>query len=209
MIQNNRRAHMLNGNGDWEIQLKVSCIKANILLTCLVSAIPSWLYLSTTSNPIWRNYYWHWVWLIFIIFAIQYTWGLVYIYIYDLLLSWIEQCLSVCSGGWRISGMDLHDPRLLAIAEAEREIFESEYDDYTARDASLAAFFRASALIVSLKLVDKFQPLSICLYWVVTSFSFFCFLVLQLMTLLLRYALTIPDYADDDEDDPSAMLSVS
>lgn len=60
--------------------------------------------------------------------------------------------------------MDLHDPRLLAIAEAEREIFESEYDDYTARDASLAAFFRASALIVSLKLVDKFQPLSICLY---------------------------------------------
>jgi len=78
--------------------------------------------------------------------------------------------------GWRISGMDLHDPRLLAIAEAEREILESEYDDYTARDSSLAAFFRASALI--------------------------------LMTLLLRYALTIPDYADDDEDDPSAMLSL-
>lgn len=58
------------------------------------------------------------------------------------------KCL-VCSGGWTISGLDLHDPRLLAIAEAERQILESEYDDYTAPDTSLAAFFRISALIVS------------------------------------------------------------
>lgn len=77
--------------------------------------------------------------------------------------------------------MDLHDPRLLAMAEAEREILESEYDDYTARDTSLAAFFRASALIVSLKLLDLFQPLPIFFTDLcnITSFSnlFFCFTV--------------------------------
>ncbi|KAL1202591.1 putative E3 ubiquitin ligase SUD1 [Cardamine amara subsp. amara] len=79
-------------------------------------------------------------------------------------------------GGWTISGLDLHDPRLLAIAEAERQILESEYDDYTASDTSGAAFFRSAALI--------------------------------LMTLLLlRHALTIPDYIDG-EDDPSSILSL-
>lgn len=30
-----------------------------------------------------------------------------------------------------------------------------------------------------------------------------------MMTLLLRYALTIPDYADGEEEDPSSILSVS
>lgn len=67
--------------------------------------------------------------------------------------------LSVFSGGWTISGLDLHDPRLRAIAEAERQILESEYDDFTASDSSGAAFFRSAALIVSLKLLNKFQPL--------------------------------------------------
>ena len=61
----------------------------------------------------------------------------------------------VCSGGWTISGLDLDDPHLMAIAEAERQILESEYDDHTAPDTSLAAFFRISALIVSL--LHKFQ----------------------------------------------------
>ncbi|WZZ83415.1 hypothetical protein YC2023_103987 [Brassica napus] len=78
-------------------------------------------------------------------------------------------------GGWTISGLDLDDPNLLAIAEAERQILELEYDDYTEPDTTLAAFFRISALI--------------------------------LMTLLLRYALTIPDYADGEEEDPSSILS--
>ncbi|VVA91286.1 unnamed protein product [Arabis nemorensis] len=79
-------------------------------------------------------------------------------------------------GGWTISGLDLHDPRLLAIAEAERQILESEYEDYTAPDTSLAAFFRISALIM--------------------------------MTLLLRCALTIPDYADGEDEDTSSILSL-
>ncbi|XP_021746714.1 uncharacterized protein LOC110712552 [Chenopodium quinoa] len=53
-------------------------------------------------------------------------------------------------GGWTISGtpLDLHDPRLLAIAEAERQFLEAEYDDYAATSASGAAFCRSAALIL-------------------------------------------------------------
>ncbi|KAJ0256965.1 hypothetical protein HA466_0079160 [Hirschfeldia incana] len=79
-------------------------------------------------------------------------------------------------GGWTISGLDLDDPHILAIAEAELQILESEYDDYTSPDTSLAAFFRISALI--------------------------------LMTLLLRCALTLPDYADVEDEDTSSILSL-
>ncbi|XP_057495102.1 uncharacterized protein LOC130780147 [Actinidia eriantha] len=53
-------------------------------------------------------------------------------------------------GGWMISGtpLDLNDPRLLAIAEAERHFLESEYDDYAATNASGASFCRSAALII-------------------------------------------------------------
>ncbi|KAM7487434.1 hypothetical protein LguiB_024918 [Lonicera macranthoides] len=53
-------------------------------------------------------------------------------------------------GGWQISGtpLDLHDPRLLAIAEAERQFLEAEYDDYNNTNASGAAFCRSAALIL-------------------------------------------------------------
>lgn len=53
-------------------------------------------------------------------------------------------------GGWQISGtpLDLHDPRLLAIAEAERQFLEAEYDEYNATNASGAAFCRSAALIL-------------------------------------------------------------
>ncbi|KAL6548888.1 hypothetical protein OROHE_008733 [Orobanche hederae] len=53
-------------------------------------------------------------------------------------------------GGWSISGtpVDLYDPRLLAIAEAEHRLLEAEYDDeYAAPSASGAAFFRSAVLI--------------------------------------------------------------
>ncbi|XP_061345829.1 uncharacterized protein LOC133291569 [Gastrolobium bilobum] len=52
-------------------------------------------------------------------------------------------------GGWTISGtpLDLRDPRLLAIAEAERQFFEAEYDGYAASNASGAAFCRSAVLI--------------------------------------------------------------
>nr|XP_025639076.1 uncharacterized protein LOC112734090 isoform X2 [Arachis hypogaea] len=53
-------------------------------------------------------------------------------------------------GGWTISGtpLDLRDPRLLAIAEAERQFLEAEYDGYAASNASGAAFCRSAALIL-------------------------------------------------------------
>ncbi|XP_014507092.1 uncharacterized protein LOC106766841 [Vigna radiata var. radiata] len=53
-------------------------------------------------------------------------------------------------GGWTISGMplDLRDPRLLAIAEAERQFLEAEYDGYAASNANGAAFCRSVALIL-------------------------------------------------------------
>ncbi|PIA57473.1 hypothetical protein AQUCO_00600301v1 [Aquilegia coerulea] len=54
------------------------------------------------------------------------------------------------SEGWTISGtpLDLHDPRLLAMAAAERHFMEAEYDEYAATNASGAAFCRSAALIL-------------------------------------------------------------
>lgn len=56
------------------------------------------------------------------------------------------------SEGWTISGtpLDLRDPRLLAMAAAERHFLEAEYDEYADTNASGAAFCRSAALIVSL-----------------------------------------------------------
>ena len=53
-------------------------------------------------------------------------------------------------GGWHISGtpLDLHDRRILAITEAERQILEAEYDEYNSTNASGASFFRSAALIL-------------------------------------------------------------
>ncbi|KAL3654232.1 hypothetical protein CASFOL_003913 [Castilleja foliolosa] len=53
-------------------------------------------------------------------------------------------------GVWQISGtpLDMHDPRLLAIAEAERQLFEADYDDYNGANSSGAAFCRSAALIL-------------------------------------------------------------
>ncbi|KAK8508138.1 hypothetical protein V6N13_055590 [Hibiscus sabdariffa] len=53
-------------------------------------------------------------------------------------------------GGWTISGtpLDLRDPRILAIAEAERQFLETGYDDYAASSATGAAFCRSAAVIL-------------------------------------------------------------
>ncbi|KAH6798497.1 RING/FYVE/PHD zinc finger superfamily protein [Perilla frutescens var. frutescens] len=53
-------------------------------------------------------------------------------------------------GVWQISGtpLDMHDPRLLAIAEAERQFFDADYDDYNSANSSGAAFCRSAALIL-------------------------------------------------------------
>lgn len=55
----------------------------------------------------------------------------------------------MCSGGWTITGtaFDLRDPRILAVAQ--NHIMEAEYDDYSATNASTAAFCRSAALVVS------------------------------------------------------------
>ncbi|KAL1802974.1 hypothetical protein DCAR_0934631 [Daucus carota subsp. sativus] len=54
------------------------------------------------------------------------------------------------SGAWTIAGspLDLHDPRLLAMAAAERQLLEAEYDQYNNSDANGAAFCRVAALIL-------------------------------------------------------------
>uniref|UniRef100_A0A9I9D339 RING-CH-type domain-containing protein n=1 Tax=Cucumis melo TaxID=3656 RepID=A0A9I9D339_CUCME len=66
----------------------------------------------------------------------------------------IEETSIDIGGGWTITGtpLNLHDPRLLAIAEAEHNLLEAEYDDYAASDASGAAFCRAAALILMILL---------------------------------------------------------
>jgi len=57
----------------------------------------------------------------------------------------------VLDSEWTVSGsqLDLNDPRLLAMAAAERRLLEAEYDEYADSNANGAAFFRSAALIVS------------------------------------------------------------
>ncbi|KAJ6801727.1 uncharacterized protein M6B38_195795 [Iris pallida] len=54
------------------------------------------------------------------------------------------------SGGWTITGtpLDLRDPRILAMAAAQRHFLEAEYDEYAATNASGSAFCRSAALIL-------------------------------------------------------------
>ncbi|XVE54789.1 hypothetical protein DITRI_Ditri03aG0110500 [Diplodiscus trichospermus] len=54
------------------------------------------------------------------------------------------------SEGWTISGapLDLRDPRILAMAAAERHLLEADYDEYADTNASGAAFCRSAALIL-------------------------------------------------------------
>ena len=57
----------------------------------------------------------------------------------------------VLDSEWTVSGsqLELNDPRLLAMAAAERHLLEAEYDEYADSNANGAAFFRSAALIVS------------------------------------------------------------
>ncbi|KAH7683982.1 Protein involved in mRNA turnover and stability protein [Dioscorea alata] len=54
------------------------------------------------------------------------------------------------SGGWTISGapLDLHDPRILAMAAAQRHFLEADYDEYSDTNANGAAFCRSAALVL-------------------------------------------------------------
>ncbi|KAG7013142.1 E3 ubiquitin-protein ligase MARCH4 [Cucurbita argyrosperma subsp. argyrosperma] len=66
----------------------------------------------------------------------------------------VEETSIDIGGGWTITGtpLSLHDPRLLAFAETERNLLEVEYDEYAASDAGGAAFCRAAALILMILL---------------------------------------------------------
>ncbi|CAM8912848.1 unnamed protein product [Rhodiola kirilowii] len=52
--------------------------------------------------------------------------------------------------GWTLNGapLDMTDPRLLAMAEAQRHFIETDYDEYASSNASGAAFCRSTALIL-------------------------------------------------------------
>ncbi|KAK1407308.1 hypothetical protein QVD17_38922 [Tagetes erecta] len=54
------------------------------------------------------------------------------------------------SGNWTISGtpLDLNDPRVLAMAAAERRLIESDYDEYEDNSASGASLCRSVAIIL-------------------------------------------------------------
>ncbi|KAL2492971.1 RING/FYVE/PHD zinc finger superfamily protein [Abeliophyllum distichum] len=61
-----------------------------------------------------------------------------------------EETAVEISEGWTIAGtpVDLHDPRLLAMAGAERHLLEADYDEYADSSASGAAFCRSATLIL-------------------------------------------------------------
>ncbi|XP_055818636.1 uncharacterized protein LOC129887539 [Solanum dulcamara] len=61
-----------------------------------------------------------------------------------------EETIIDIGGGWQIAGtpLELHNPRLSAIREAERQLLEAEYEDYNATNASGVAFCRSAALIL-------------------------------------------------------------
>ncbi|KAL7223013.1 hypothetical protein ACSBR1_024655 [Camellia fascicularis] len=54
------------------------------------------------------------------------------------------------NGAWTISGspLDLRDPRILAMAAAERHLLDADYDEYADTNANGAAFCRSAALIL-------------------------------------------------------------
>jgi len=59
----------------------------------------------------------------------------------------------VCSDDWENGvPLDLTDPRILAMAAAERHFLEADYDEYSENNSSGAAFCRSAALIVSSQL---------------------------------------------------------
>ncbi|KAL8230039.1 hypothetical protein R6Q57_014939 [Mikania cordata] len=95
----------------------------------------------------------------------------------------LEETTIDIGGGWQISGasVDLNDPRLLAIAEAERQFLEAEYEDYNESNASGAAFCRSAVLIASLFL---------------------------LALLLLRHAVTVTESEGDEDEDASTFLTL-
>ncbi|KAF3647130.1 putative DNA excision repair protein ERCC-1-like [Capsicum annuum] len=120
------------------------------------------------------------------------------------------------SGGWTVAGtqLDLHDPRLLAMAAAERHLLEADYDEYADSSASGAAFCRSAALIANgnvryallhfLLMEDNAPSDSTLSIRVEVGFNLDRVLM---ALLLLRHAVTIGN-GDGDDDDVSAFFSL-
>ncbi|PWA83348.1 hypothetical protein CTI12_AA169540 [Artemisia annua] len=62
----------------------------------------------------------------------------------------IQYVKSVISGNWTLAGtpLDLNDPRVLAMAAAERRLLETDYDEYEDNSASGASLCRSVAIIL-------------------------------------------------------------
>lgn len=78
------------------------------------------------------------------------------------------------SEAWTVSGapLDLHDPRLVAMAAAERHLLDAEYDEYADTNASGAAFCRSAALIVRHLLLERKLCLFVILIWKIELCSY-------------------------------------
>ncbi|KAE8720463.1 RING/FYVE/PHD zinc finger superfamily protein isoform 3 [Hibiscus syriacus] len=97
-----------------------------------------------------------------------------------------------CFEGWTLSGapLDLHDPRILAMAAAE----QADYDEYADTNASGAAFCRSAALILRSLLA------TLSIIGVAVKFCLDLSVNLQLMALLLlRHALYLTNGDEDDD----------
>lgn len=68
----------------------------------------------------------------------------------------------ICSEDWANGvPLDFNDPRIFAMAAAERRFFDPDYDEYADSNSSGAAFLRSAALIVS----PTFNSFFFYLYW--------------------------------------------
>lgn len=105
-------------------------------------------------------------------------------------------------GEWGITGstaLELRDPRLLAMAAAERSLLDAEYDEYTTANASGAACCRSAALILMALLLIRHALVmaaagteddlsTFFLLFVLRAIGFIlpCFIMARAMTLLQR-----------------------
>ncbi|KAE8707356.1 RING/FYVE/PHD zinc finger superfamily protein isoform 3 [Hibiscus syriacus] len=97
-------------------------------------------------------------------------------------------------GVWTISGtpLDLRDPRLLAIAEAERQFLETEYGEYAVSNASGAAFALMALLLLrhALNVPDADSDDDVyCLHYLLDScgcISLPCYIMAWAITMFQR-----------------------
>ncbi|THF97808.1 hypothetical protein TEA_007352 [Camellia sinensis var. sinensis] len=137
------------------------------------------------------------------------------------------------NGAWTISGspLDLRDPRILAMAAAERHLLDADYDEYADTNANGAAFCRSAALIS--KKSNFGNVYSIGANAILAHPDYCIFVSVGCLTsrpldqnpllgelsgvytiwhklmalLLLRHALTIGN-GEDDDDDASTFFSL-